>query len=223
MPRHNSVLLISVIAHVLAITAFLIVSILAPDILPTPRTLLAWDAPRMVQVDIPLPPTPPARRPPGPVPPPSNPGAAPVVAPDTIADETVPSIAPPPVEPGVVEGSVPGSLLERIEPPPPPPPPTPARRIERVGGAIRPPTKVFDVAPNYPAMALQAGVQGVVIIEASISETGDVVGTRVLRSIPLLDRAAIDAVMQWRFTPVLLNGVPVPVAMTVTVNFQLNR
>ena len=44
---------------------------------------------------------------------------------------------------------------------------------------------------------------------------------RVLRSIPLLDAAALDAVKQWQFTPTLLNGVPVPVIMTVTVQFTL--
>jgi protein TonB len=45
---------------------------------------------------------------------------------------------------------------------------------------------------------------------------------RVLRSIPLLDQAALDAVNQWEFTPTLLNGVPVPVIMTVTVQFTLS-
>ena len=44
---------------------------------------------------------------------------------------------------------------------------------------------------------------------------------RILRSIPLLDQAALDAVRQWEYSPTLLNGVPVPVIMTVTVNFTL--
>jgi len=43
----------------------------------------------------------------------------------------------------------------------------------------------------------------------------------VLRSIPLLDQAAIDAVKQWEYEPTLLNGVPVPVVITVTVQFTL--
>jgi TonB family protein len=46
-------------------------------------------------------------------------------------------------------------------------------------------------------------------------------GRRCLRSQPLLDQAAIDAVSQWRFTPTTLNGIPVEVKMTVTVNFSL--
>jgi protein TonB len=60
-----------------------------------------------------------------------------------------------------------------------------------------------------------------VILEAVIAEDGRVRDVRVLRSIQLLDQAAIDAVRQWRFTPTLLNGVPVPIVMTVTVNFEL--
>ena len=61
----------------------------------------------------------------------------------------------------------------------------------------------------------------VVIIEATIGPDGRVTDTKVLRSIPLLDQAAVDAVKQWTYTPTLLNGVPVPVIMTVTVNFTL--
>jgi protein TonB len=64
-------------------------------------------------------------------------------------------------------------------------------------------------------------VQGVVIIEATIDTEGRVRNAFVLRSIPLLDQAALDAVRQWEFEPVQLNGVPKPVIMTVTVNFTL--
>ena len=91
----------------------------------------------------------------------------------------------------------------------------------RVGGNIATPTKVRDVPPVYPPLAIQARVQGVVIIEATIGKDGAVDGARVLRSIPLLDPAALEAVRQWQFTPTLLNGVPVPVIMTVTVQFSL--
>ncbi|MGE0450691.1 MAG: energy transducer TonB, partial [Vicinamibacterales bacterium] len=101
----------------------------------------------------------------------------------------------------------------------PPPPPPPA--AVRVGGNLKPPTKVKDVRPVYPAIAQSARVQGVVIIEATIGPDGSVQEAKVLRSIPLLDAAAIEAVKQWQFTPTLLNGVPVPVIMTVTVNFTL--
>ncbi|HSC28276.1 MAG TPA: TonB family protein [Vicinamibacterales bacterium] len=91
----------------------------------------------------------------------------------------------------------------------------------RVGGNVKPPLKIRDVRPVYPAEARDEGVQGVVIIEAVLDTSGGVREAKVLRSIPLLDQAALDAVHQWQFTPTLLNGVAVPVIMTVTVNFTL--
>jgi len=58
-----------------------------------------------------------------------------------------------------------------------------------------------------------------VTIEATIGTDGKVIDAKVVRSIPLLDQAALDAVLQWEYTPTLRNGVPVPVLMTVTINF----
>jgi protein TonB len=86
---------------------------------------------------------------------------------------------------------------------------------------VRTPIKTVHVNPVYPPIAQSARIQGIVIIEATISETGRVINARILRSVPLLDQAAIDAVRQWEFTPTQLNGVAVPVIMTVTVNFTL--
>ena len=91
----------------------------------------------------------------------------------------------------------------------------------RVGGQIKAPTKVRNVAPSYPDIARQSRIHGLVVLEAVISPSGSVEDVRVLRGIPLLNDAAADAVRQWRYTPTLLNGVPVPVVMTVTVNFRL--
>ena len=91
----------------------------------------------------------------------------------------------------------------------------------RVGGNIRPPTRMHFVEPAYPQVARAAAVQGVVILELTIGEDGAVSNARVLRSIPLLDQAALDAVRQWRYEPTLLNGAPTPVIMTATVNFSL--
>jgi TonB family protein len=93
----------------------------------------------------------------------------------------------------------------------------------RVGGDIHPPRKVKDVPPVYPAEALNAKVQGVVLLEATVDATGTVSDAKVLRSIPLLDQAALDAVKQWEYEPTLLNGQPVPVVLTVTVNFTLRN
>jgi len=152
-----------------------------------------------------------------------NPAAAPVEAPSEIKPETGIEAGPEGGVAGGVEGGVPGGVVGGVvgglpeAPPPPPPPQAPVR----VGGNIRPPQKIKDLRPVYPSIAQSARVQGVVIIEATIGPDGKVKDARILRSIPLLDQAALDAVRQWEFTPTLLNGVPVPVIMTVTVNFTL--
>jgi TonB family protein len=106
-------------------------------------------------------------------------------------------------------------------PPPPPPPAAPgsAPAPIRVGGNITAPTKTKDVRPIDPPEAAAARVQGVVICEIVVGTDGRVTDAKVLRSIPLLDEAALEAVRQWEYTPTLLNGMPVPVIMTVTVNF----
>ena len=96
-----------------------------------------------------------------------------------------------------------------------------ANQPVRVGGSIKAPTQISKVQPVYPAIAQSARVSGVVILEAVIGADGRVTNATVLRSIPLLDQAAVDAVRQWVYTPTLLNGVPVPVIMTVTVSFTL--
>jgi TonB family protein len=94
-------------------------------------------------------------------------------------------------------------------------------RPVRVGGDIRAPQKTRHVDAVYPEEARAARVQGVVILEATIGSDGKVADAKVLRSIPLLDQAALDAVLQWEFEPSRLDGDPVPVIMTVTVNFSL--
>lgn len=206
----------SILAHVLGVGALVIAPLVAADALPTPPAMLAFVTP-------PPPPPPPA--------PPRaerqqqqrvasiNADAAPVEAPAEITPETLRPLENPMetavidgVQSGVVEG-----LTELILTAPPPARPKPLR----VGGNIQPPQKTKHVNPNYPAIARAARVQGVVIIEATIGPDGRVQEAKVLRSIPLLDQAALEAVTQWEFTPTLLNGVPVAVVMTVTVNFTL--
>lgn len=91
----------------------------------------------------------------------------------------------------------------------------------RVGGQIKAPTQIKKVQPVYPAEAQAAKVQGIVIMEATIGVDGRVTDAKVLRSVPLLDQAAVDAVRQWEYTPTLLNGTAVPIIMTVTVTFNL--
>jgi TonB family protein len=96
-----------------------------------------------------------------------------------------------------------------------------AQRRVRVGGAVKPPVRVVNVNPVYPEDAKAAGIEGIVILEIVIGEDGSVIETRVAESVPELDQAAIDAVVQWQYEPTLLNGEPVEVEMTVTINFTL--
>jgi protein TonB len=95
--------------------------------------------------------------------------------------------------------------------------------VLRVEAGMPVPRKIVDVAPLYPPAARSARVQGTVLIDVMIGVTGAVASVRVVRSIPLLDDAATDAVRQWRFTPTMLRGQAVPVVMTVGVNFALKR
>jgi protein TonB len=94
----------------------------------------------------------------------------------------------------------------------------------RVGGNLRPPKKIKDVRPEYPASMQEAGLEGLVPLEAVIGRDGTVSSLRVLSAKvhPDLAAAAMHAVRQWRFEPTLLNGVPVDVMMTVTVAFGLD-
>jgi TonB family protein len=120
-----------------------------------------------------------------------------------------------------------GSISPRgAMPPPPPPPPPPFGEVDgvmpvRAGGTIPPPAKIKEVRPEYPPIAMAAGVTGTVVIEAVIATNGRVRDARVLRSIPLLDEAALEAVNQWEFAPTRLNNVAVPVIVTLTIDFRL--
>jgi protein TonB len=91
----------------------------------------------------------------------------------------------------------------------------------RPGGDIRPPKKVKHVNPVYPVAAREAKIAGVVIVEARVEADGRILEARILRSIPELDAAALDAVKQWEFEPLRLSGVPTPTTMTLTVQFSL--
>ena len=206
----------SITIHVVTIGTVVVVPLIATDVFPAPPTMMmAFTAPLPSP---PLPPPPPSPRPAAPERAPvidEIPQAAPIEAPVEIAPETG-------FDPGKVGGvergvsvGVPGGVLVEALKPPPPPAPLP------VGGHIKPPQKIKTVNPVYPPVAQSARVQGIVILEAVIGPRGWVEDVKVLRSVPLLDEAAITAVRQWEYTPTLLNGVPVAVVMTVTVTFTL--
>ena len=100
------------------------------------------------------------------------------------------------------------------------PAPAPSSAPLRVGGDVLEPRKTRHVPPQYPAAAQASGLAGVVIIDAVISREGSVRNAVVLKSVPGLDDAALEAVRQWTYTPTLLNGVPIEVVMTASVVFS---
>jgi protein TonB len=115
-----------------------------------------------------------------------------------------------------------GTLVGSTRPGEPTATGTPTRRPLRVGRDVdTPPKKIFEVKPIYPEDAMAAKVQGVVLLDVTLGADGNVKGLRLVKSVPLLDQAAMDAVNQWQFEPALLNGVPVEVEMTITINFTL--
>jgi protein TonB len=120
-------------------------------------------------------------------------------------------------EPGGVPGGEPGGRILGAGAPP-----LAARAPIRTGGDIRPPLKVRNVVPTYPEVARAARVQGDVVLDCTISNEGRVRDVKILSGPILLQAAAVDAVRQWLYRPTLLNGVPVPVVMTVTVHFALD-
>jgi protein TonB len=93
----------------------------------------------------------------------------------------------------------------------------------RITAAVQQPQLIKKVEPPYPEIARRTKIQGVVILEAVITKEGNVEEVKVLRSLhPMMDQAAINAVKQWKYKPAMLNGRPVKVYFTVTVNFKLS-
>ncbi len=223
-----SILPVSVGAHVVAGVLVWVIPLAAEVSLPVPAPLRALYlaakvVPLPADVDRPI-----VQRADEAVP-------APSFAPSEISREREPEpaatggeAAPGPSTGGFPDatGGLPDGLGTALGAGPPSPPlvPAPAARHPLpIGGAIRAPKKILDVPPVYPEIAKSSGVEGLVILEAVISENGYVERVRVLRSQPLLDAAAIQAVKGWRYTPTLLNNVPVSVLITITVNFKLHE
>src|ERR1700676_2871930 len=96
----------------------------------------------------------------------------------------------------------------------------PTKRL-RVSQGVSEGQKIFSPRPAYPHLAQQARIEGVVILRAIVSKTGEIQNLQVVSGHPLLIPAAVDAVKQWRYRPFLLNGEPVEVETEVTVTFQL--
>ncbi|HET9467097.1 MAG TPA: TonB family protein [Vicinamibacterales bacterium] len=230
LDKHASATVLSVATHAAVIGSvawFVLFS--TPDTLPQVPSMMAFVAAA-----------------PAPSPPPPPPPAAPKGTkaaqpskplPTTGPTFTVPTEVPVGIQPesgidlgdeggvvGGVEGGIPGGVLGGLlggminEAPPPPPPPV---KPKRVGGELQAPALIHRVEPEYPAMAVGAKVSGTVILEATVNEAGAVTDVTILRSILMLDQAAIKAVKQWRYAPLMLNGQPVPFILVVTLTFTL--
>jgi protein TonB len=92
----------------------------------------------------------------------------------------------------------------------------------RVSAGVQQGNLITQVKPIYPAIAKSARIQGAVVLQAEISKQGTIENLRVISGHPMLVQNALDAVKQWRYKPYLLNGEPVPVETTITVNFTLS-
>jgi protein TonB len=220
--RRSRTIPLSLVVHTLAVLAILVIPAYEKDALPTPQAAVRAFLVEPKLLAPPPPPPPPALRS-APVvqahPPEVKRFVAPVVIPDEIVPEAGPELGLATASPGGVEGGVPGGVVGGVVGgiPDAPAPPEPLR----AGRDVKEPRKIKDVPPQYPEKARVAGVEGLVILECLISTAGRVQHVEVLRSIPLLDDAALTAVKQWVYTPTLVGGVPVPVLMTVTVHFGL--
>ncbi|MFZ3211021.1 MAG: energy transducer TonB [Terriglobales bacterium] len=140
--------------------------------------------------------------------------------------------APPPMTTGGViggvQGGVPGGSLNGVMggiigniPVAMPKVVAPPARV-RVSAGVQQGNLISQVRPTYPAIAKSARIQGAVVLQAEISKQGTIENLRVISGHPMLVQNALDAVKQWRYKPYLLNGEPVPVETTITVNFTLS-
>ena len=232
LPSHAAVpILLSTSAQAAVIGLVALIPILfVTDRLPEVPTMMAFVA---------APPAPPPPPPPAPVAPKpkavprkaeavatQNQFLAPLEEPARIAalpdDEGIEFGVPGGVE-GGVPGGVVGGVVGGLPEAPPPPALAPAPRVSvRIGGQIKQPQLVKRVEPDYPPLAVKAHIQGVVILEATVGEDGEVTEVRLLRSAnPLLDREAERALRQWRYSPLVLNEIRVPFILTVTLSFFL--
>jgi protein TonB len=227
-PRHQAASVLVSIAVQVTIAAAIVATTLLVIHTPVPRAA-------MMMAFVAAPPPPPSPPPPPKAPEPAqsaakpvpaNPAAAPVEPPKEIVSEA-PPVAFDDEEfegvPGGVAGGVVGGLEPLLPPPPPPLPPPPPPRIGpvRIGGQIKEPALLYRVEPVYPGVAISANIEGTVILEAIVDEEGRVETVKVLRSATVLDRAAMNAVKQWRYSPVVLNGKPEKFILTVAITFHL--
>jgi protein TonB len=224
----SSTLAVSIVVHAMLIVALVVVPLLYDDFLPAPDAAVrAFFVTPAVAAPPPPPPPPPAAgvrtapRTPA-VPHPEEPAkfVAPLETPAEIKPEEGIALGLEGGVPGGVEGGVPGGVVGGIVGGLPREAPPPSKAV-RVGGQIKTPKLLKKVDPVYPELAKQARAGALIILEATVDATGRVQDVTVLRSVPLFDEAAVDAVKQWAYRPLLLNGVPTPFIVVVTLNFHV--
>jgi protein TonB len=137
--------------------------------------------------------------------------------------------APPPGNAVGVVGDVPGGLpvesasgVPEILPSAPVLLRAPAARKVRVSSGVAQGLLIRKVEPQYPSLARQARIQGMVVLQALIGKNGSVQNLRVISGHPMLIQSAVDAVKQWRYKPYYLNGEPIEVETQINVNFTLS-
>jgi protein TonB len=227
-----STLAASLILHAMLFLLIVVVPLVFfEDILPVPGDALRAFFVAPPQAAPPPPPPPPAppagaralRRAPAAARPPEPPTfVAPIEVPDALVEEALDLDLQAAGVPGGVEGGVPGGVVGGIVGGLPAEAP-PAPKVVRIGGKIVAPRLVDVVKPEYPMLATQARLKGIVILEALVGIDGRVKEVKPLRGHVLLTDAAIEAVKQWRYMPLLLNGAPVDFILTVTINFNLRE
>jgi len=228
--KRSSTLAASLTLHTVIVFLLIVVPLVFDDSVPMPQDAVRafFVSPPDAAPPPPPPPPPPPAGPRAPVrkaaPPPTDPRrfVAPVEVPANVApEEPTLDLGFEGGVPGGVEGGVPGGVIGGIVGGLPEPPPPPKETVVRVGGQVQAPKLVHRVNPVYPELALMARVRAVIIIDAVVGPDGRVRQATVLRGHPLFDEAAVAAVKQWIYQPLLLNGAPTPFALTVTVMFNL--
>ena len=231
--RRRTTVTVSLIAHVVLVTCLVLVPLLffepaLPDVGDAVRAFFV-----MPRDAAPPPPPPP---PPAPASRVARPTVAPVatpppsafIAPIEVPDQITPEAATLDLGieggvPGGVEGGVPGGVVGGVVGGLPAAPPPPPAKVVRIGGKVVAPKLVHKVEPVYPALAVQARAQAIMILEAHVGTDGHVKEVTILRGQPLFDEAALAAVKQWRYQPLLLNGVPTEFLLTVTLIFKIQK
>jgi protein TonB len=223
--RKGATFFISLVLHSGLVLVVAVLPLIFYDALPSQEALKAFFVQPLEVAPPPPPPPPPAaaRAVARPAPridvqPPSG-FVAPIDVPNEIRPEEALDLGDDGAA-GGVEGGVPGGVVGGVVGGLPTGAPPPAR-VVRIGGQIAQPRIIRKVEPVFPDLAIQSRIGALVILEAEVDTRGFVKNVKILRGHPLFDEAAVQAVKQWRYQPLLLNGEPTGFILTVTVNFNL--